>query len=191
MLSHVCNKLKLSGATSHKGQRLLCSSQYTWTLGTEVNEQMPRSGGQSDELLPQGQTLNYCQQLDRLKLANDQKWSELANRRGAVFHKDSARTHTSVVTRHNLWDLGWEVIPPPYGPDLAPSDYHLFLALQNVLSDKKLVSREDCGNRLLGVFANKSQDFYERGIMKPPLKWQQVIQQNGVYLTQIGQLKVF
>ncbi|GFW61299.1 mariner transposase [Trichonephila clavipes] len=35
------------------------------------------------ELLPYGQTLNsdiYCQQLDRLKLAIDQKWPELVNR---------------------------------------------------------------------------------------------------------------
>ncbi|GFV51314.1 histone-lysine N-methyltransferase SETMAR [Trichonephila clavipes] len=37
------------------------------------------------KLLPYGQTLNsdiYCQQLDRLKLATDQKQAELANRRG-------------------------------------------------------------------------------------------------------------
>ncbi|GFY05974.1 histone-lysine N-methyltransferase SETMAR [Trichonephila clavipes] len=145
------------------------------------------------ELLPHGQTLNSdlcCQQLDRLKLAIDQKWPELANRIGAAFHQDNARTHPSVVTRHNLWELGWEVLMhPPYNPDLAPSDYHLFLELKNFLSDKKLVSRQDCENRLLDVFANTSQDFYERGIMKSPLKWQQIIQQNGVYLTEIGQLE--
>ncbi|GFU42902.1 histone-lysine N-methyltransferase SETMAR [Trichonephila clavipes] len=127
------------------------------------------------ELLPHGQALNsdlYCQQLDCLKLAIDQKWPALANRRGDVFKKDNARTHTSVLTRHNLWELDWEILMhPPYSPDLAPSDYHLFLALQNFLSDKKLGSREDSENRLLDVFANKSQDFYERGIMKPPLKW--------------------
>ncbi|GFV09059.1 transposase [Trichonephila clavipes] len=76
---------------------------------------------------------------------------------------------------------------PPFSPDLAPSDYYLFLELQNFLSDKKLGSREDCENRLLNVFANKRQDFYERGIMKLPLKWQQIIQQDGAYLTQIGQ----
>ncbi|GFW42166.1 histone-lysine N-methyltransferase SETMAR [Trichonephila clavipes] len=104
--------------------------------------------------------------------------------------KDNDRTHTSVVTRHNLWELGWEVVMhPPYSPNLAPSDYHVILALQNFLSDKKLGSRKYCENRLLDVFANKSQDFYERGIMKPPLKWQQTIQQNGVYLIQIGQFE--
>ncbi|GFY30980.1 histone-lysine N-methyltransferase SETMAR [Trichonephila clavipes] len=56
---------------------------------------------------------------------------ELANRRGVVFHQDNVRPHTSVVTRQKPWELGLEVLMhPPYSPDLAPSDYHLFLALQ-------------------------------------------------------------
>ncbi|GFX41915.1 mariner Mos1 transposase [Trichonephila clavipes] len=135
------------------------------------------------ELLSYGQTLNsdlYCQQLDNLKLAIDQKWPELANRRGVVFHQDNARPYTTVVTPQKLWELGWEVLMhPPHSPDQAPSDYHLFLALQRYLSDKKLESRENCENRLLQFFAQKDQDFYERGIIKLPLKRQQ----NGTYLT--------
>ncbi|GFT21311.1 histone-lysine N-methyltransferase SETMAR [Trichonephila clavipes] len=54
------------------------------------------------ELLPYGQTLNsdlYCQQLDHLKLAIDQKRLELANRRGVVFYQVNARPLTSIVTR--------------------------------------------------------------------------------------------
>ncbi|KAL9918814.1 histone-lysine N-methyltransferase SETMAR-like [Glossina fuscipes fuscipes] len=121
------------------------------------------------ELLPYGQTLNsdlYWQQLDRLKIAMDQKRPELANRRGVVFHQDNARPHASTVTRQKLRELGWEVLMhPPYSPDLAPSDYHLFLALQNFFNDKKLEFREDCENRLLEFFANRDQDFYERGIL--------------------------
>ncbi|GFT11835.1 histone-lysine N-methyltransferase SETMAR [Trichonephila clavipes] len=107
------------------------------------------------KLLPQGQNLNsdlYCQQLDRLKLAIDQKRPELVNRRGVVFHQDTARPRTFAVTHQNFWELGWEVLMhPPYSSDLAPSDYHLFLALQSFLSDKKLRSREDCEDRLLDV----------------------------------------
>ncbi|GFS87632.1 histone-lysine N-methyltransferase SETMAR [Trichonephila clavipes] len=99
-------------------------------------------------LLLYDQTLNsdlYCQQLDHLKPAIGQKRLELTYRISVVFHQDNARTHTSVVTRQKLWKPGWEVLMhPPYSLDLAPSDYHLFLALQNFLSDKKLGSREDC-----------------------------------------------
>ncbi|GFV72967.1 histone-lysine N-methyltransferase SETMAR [Trichonephila clavipes] len=57
------------------------------------------------ELLPYGLTLNsdlYCQQLDHLKLANDQKRPELVNRRGVVLLLDNARPHTFVVTRQKL-----------------------------------------------------------------------------------------
>ncbi|GFX51408.1 transposase [Trichonephila clavipes] len=123
----------------------------------------------------------------KLGLTTRKKWRELASRRDVVFHQNKARPHTSVVTRHELWKLGWEVlIHPPCSPMLKPIDYHLFLALQNFLRDKKLGAREDCENQLLDVFANKGQDFYERGIMKSSIKWQQIIQQNGIYLTQIG-----
>ncbi|GFW62792.1 histone-lysine N-methyltransferase SETMAR [Trichonephila clavipes] len=128
---------------------------------------------------------------NRLKLVIDQKRPELANRRDGVFHQDNARPHTSVVTRQKLWELGWEVLMhPPYSPDMEPSDYHPFLALQNFMSDKKLGSREDCENRLLEFFPNKDQVFYERCIIKLLLKEQQIIQQNGVYLTQIGQSEI-
>ncbi|GFX18613.1 mariner Mos1 transposase [Trichonephila clavipes] len=107
----------------------------------------------------------------------------MANRISVVFHQVNARPHTSVVIRQNLWELGWEVLMHAlYSTNLAPSDYHLFLVLQNFWSDKKLGSIEDCENRLLESFANKGQDFYKRGIMKLPLKWQQTIQQNGAYL---------
>ena len=105
------------------------------------------------ESFPFGKTLNsdlFCQQLDRLKLAIDQKRPELANRRGVVFHQDNARSHTSVATRQKLRELGWEVLMhPPYSPDLAPSDYHLFHELQNFLSDKNLALRDDRENRVL------------------------------------------
>src|SRR3954469_23682395 len=40
---------------------------------------------------------------------------------------DNARPHTVKMTKEKLQALGWEVLPhPPYSPDLAPSDFHLF-----------------------------------------------------------------
>ncbi|GFU83576.1 transposase [Trichonephila clavipes] len=83
--------------------------------------------------------------MDRLKLVTDQKRPKFANRRGVLFHQDNARSHTFVVTRQDLWELDSKVLMhPPYSPDLAPNDYHLFLAVQNFQIDKKLGSREDC-----------------------------------------------
>ena len=71
----------------------------------------------------------------------------------------------------------------PYSPDLAPSDYHLFLFMVNDLAEEKLTLREACENQLSQFFANRDKSFYEKGIMKLPSKWQQVIEQNGAYLT--------
>jgi hypothetical protein len=34
------------------------------------------------------------------------------------------------MTKAAIQELDWEILPhPPYSPDLAPSDYHLFLSL--------------------------------------------------------------
>ncbi|QQP36139.1 Uncharacterized protein FKW44_021138, partial [Caligus rogercresseyi] len=57
--------------------------------------------------------------------------------RGIVFHQDIARTHTALVTRHKLRELGWKVlIHPPYSRDLASSDYYLFLSMANDFAGK-------------------------------------------------------
>ncbi|GFW41692.1 putative DD34D transposase [Trichonephila clavipes] len=83
------------------------------------------------EWLPYRQTLNsdlYCQQLDYWKLVIDQKRPELANRKGIVFHQDNVRPHTSVVTRQNIWELGWEVLMhPPYSLHLHQAITTFFL----------------------------------------------------------------
>ncbi|XP_015437444.1 PREDICTED: histone-lysine N-methyltransferase SETMAR-like [Dufourea novaeangliae] len=99
------------------------------------------------ELLPRNQTINsdvYCQQLLKLDEAIKEKRPELANRKGIVFHHDNARPHTSLVTRGKLLELGWEVMShPPYSPDMAPSDYHLFRSLQNSLNGKTFTNDDD------------------------------------------------
>ncbi|GFX61851.1 histone-lysine N-methyltransferase SETMAR [Trichonephila clavipes] len=60
----------------------------------------------------------YCQQLERLNLVIEEKWPELVNRRCVVLHQDNASPYISVVTRQNIWELGWEVLMhPPYSPN--------------------------------------------------------------------------
>ena len=47
--------------------------------------------------------------------------------KGVLFHQDNARPHTAKETLELIEYFGWEVFPhPPYSPDLAPSDYHMF-----------------------------------------------------------------
>ncbi|XP_043502667.1 histone-lysine N-methyltransferase SETMAR-like isoform X1 [Polistes fuscatus] len=120
---------------------------------------------------------------DKVHQAIEIKRPELINSEGIVFHHDNARSYTSLETHQKLRGLGWEVLMhPPYSPDLAPSDYHLFRPLQSSLNGVKLTSKEACENQLLQFFAQKSQQFYTDGIMILPQKWQKVIDQNGIYL---------
>jgi histone-lysine N-methyltransferase SETMAR len=121
------------------------------------------------ELLPCGQTIDakkYCAQLENLKRAVAEKRPELANRKGVVFHHDNAKPHTALVTKQKLKSFGWEVMQhPPYSPDIAPSDYHLFRSLQNNLDGQHFESMDDIQKYLEDFFAQKSRGFYENGIM--------------------------
>ena len=138
------------------------------------------------ELLPKNQTINsdvYCRQLNKLNAAVKEKRLELVNRKGLIFHYDNATPHTSLATRQKLLRLGWEVmLHPPYSPNLAPSDYYLFRSLQNSLNGKTFNDDEAVKSHLIQFFADKDQNFYERGIMKLPERWQKVIEQNGKYI---------
>ena len=115
------------------------------------------------EMLPRNQTINsnvYCRQLMILDKKIKEKWPELETRKGVIFHQDNARPHTSLVTCKKLLELGWEVMPhPPFSPNLAPSDYHLFLSLQNHLNGKTFDSNETDKNELIQFFAPKNQTF--------------------------------
>ena len=140
------------------------------------------------ELLLENQMINsnkYCSQLDQLKAALDEKHPELVNRKHKIFHHDYTRPQVSLMTRQKLLQLGWEVlIYPPYSPDIAPSDFHLFRSLQNSLNGKKFNPLEDCERHLEQFFAQKDKKFWEDGIMKLTEKWQKVVEQKGEYVVQ-------
>ena len=76
-----------------------------------------------------GQTvyaIRYCESLNRLKEAIRRKRPGLL-REGVVMLHDNATPHTTNLTRQWLQRFGWQVLShPPYSPDLAPSDFHLF-----------------------------------------------------------------
>ena len=48
-------------------------------------------------------------------------------------------THTARRSTHLLQEFDWEVFNhhPPYSPDLAPSDFHIFLQLKKFLSGQR------------------------------------------------------
>jgi histone-lysine N-methyltransferase SETMAR len=74
----------------------------------------------------------YCQQVRGLEEAIQQK--RPGRRDGVILQHDNAGTHTANMAKAVIQELDWEILPhPPYPPDLAPSDYRLFLSLSNDL----------------------------------------------------------
>ena len=52
-----------------------------------------------------------------------------------------ARSHVAAPVKIYLETLKWEVLPhPPYSPDVAPSDYHLFRSMTHGLSEQHFTS---------------------------------------------------
>jgi len=108
--------------------------------------------------------------LIRLKRAIAEKRPEYATRHDAIiFHHDNARPHVAIPVKNYLKNIGWEVLPhPPYSPDLAPSDYHLFRSIQNALTGIWFTSEQGIRNWFDSFLAAKPAQFFWDGIHKLP-----------------------
>lgn len=121
------------------------------------------------ELLPSNTTITaalYSQQLDRLAAKIAQVRPGLSQVR---FLHDNARPHVAKLTREKLLQLNWEVlVHPPYSPDIAPSDYHLFRSLSNTLQGENFTDEDEIKKWLENFFASKPAHFYKDGIHSLP-----------------------
>lgn len=135
------------------------------------------------ELLPDNSNINaevYCDQLLRVKGKLD---SASPQQSKIIYHHDNARPHVAKATRELLLSFGWEIVcHPPYSPDLAPSDFHLFRSLQDYLDGKSFTNRKEVKTELKHFFDSKPRDFFENGIRTLPDRWRQVIASNGDYI---------
>ena len=125
------------------------------------------------ELLKPGETINgerYRTQLIRLKRAVAKKRPEYATRHEEIiFHRDNARPYVAISVENYMENSGWEVPPhPPYSPDLALSDYHLFRSMQNALTGIRFTSEQGIKNWLDSFLAAKLAQFFWDGIHKFP-----------------------
>ena len=63
---------------------------------------------------------------------------------GVVLPHNDSRQHMARQSTHLLQEFSWEIfIHPPYIPDLAPSDFHLFLHLNKFLSGQSQSFQDD------------------------------------------------
>jgi hypothetical protein len=71
--------------------------------------------------------------------------------KGVRFHQDNARPHIARVTTDLINKFGWDTVThPPYSPDVAPRDYHLFPELKKHLGGTQFRTGEELTSRLGG-----------------------------------------
>ncbi|KOC60644.1 Histone-lysine N-methyltransferase SETMAR, partial [Habropoda laboriosa] len=131
--------------------------------------------------------VKYCHEIDKMHKKLKDLCLILVNLKGPILLHDNARPHVSQITVQKLNELGYETLPhPPYSPDISPTDYfHLFRALR-----KNFKTFGDVKSAIDSFFSDKSQDFYKRGIMQLPQRWEKVIDNDGKYVVR-GKYKLY
>ncbi|GBM10033.1 Histone-lysine N-methyltransferase SETMAR [Araneus ventricosus] len=101
------------------------------------------------EFMTRGTTINsevYCHTLKELQRAIQKKCRGLLSS-GVVLLHDNARPQTAVRTGEVLRKFKWDVFQhPPYSPELATSDFHLFTAMKKWLGGQHFADDEKLKN---------------------------------------------
>ena len=77
---------------------------------------------------------------------------------------------------------GNEWTPPLYSPDLAPSDYHLFLHLEKLLGCKRFDDDIDLKDAVQKWLTSQAAAFYEEGIQKLVPRYDKCLNNGGEYV---------
>jgi len=72
--------------------------------------------------------------------------------------------------------------PPPYSPDLAPSDYHLFLHLKKFLGTKRFDDDDDLKDAVQKWLTSQAAAFYAEGIQKLVPLYGKCLNNGGEYV---------
>ncbi|GFS71525.1 histone-lysine N-methyltransferase SETMAR [Trichonephila clavipes] len=108
----------------------------------------------------------YCQTLKCLQRAIQNKRRGMLTNGVCLLH-DNARPHTALETKALLIQLKWEVLDhPPYSPNLAPSDFHLFYYLKSHLHGKSFHDDDEIRDEVEMWFRQQATTFYDCGIQK-------------------------
>jgi histone-lysine N-methyltransferase SETMAR len=83
---------------------------------------------------------------------------------GKLFHHENPRHHTAPATQERIQKVEWELLEhPPYSPDMAPSDFHLFGPLKDHLGGKCFADDEDVQTEVQKWLRQQSKDFCVAG----------------------------
>ena len=98
----------------------------------------------------------YIETLTALK----RRIERIGIRNDTLLQHDNARPHTSAATRDAIQRLDFSVLPhPPYIPDLAPSDFHLFRKLKEHLKGQHFSCDEEVKSAVRKCFQKQNTNF--------------------------------
>ena len=137
------------------------------------------------EYMENGRTVTgnyYAQVLQRLRADIDDKRPGHGHLRTLLL-QDNAPSHSSQVAMDAATQNRFEILEhPPYSPDLAPSDFHLFRNLKKALRGRRYEDNEEVKTATEQWFTDQPVEFYQEGIRACRIRWQKCIDVGGEYL---------
>ena len=137
------------------------------------------------EYLEQGRMINgayYAGELRRLRQKIAKKRREKLTC-GILLLQKNAPVHSSQVVMIAATECGFEILPhPPYSPDMAPSDFHLFPKLQLHLRGAQYGSNESVLEAENEYLEEKERTFNLKRIRKLEQRWAKCIALKGDYI---------
>jgi len=136
------------------------------------------------EFLPQGTTINsalYCKTLKKLRHAIQNKRRGMLSATILLLH-NNAWPHSAAQTQDLITTFKWEQMDhPQYSPDLAQSDYHLFLHLRKFLGGKQFDNEDDLKDAVQKWLTLQAAAFYE-SIQKLVPRYDKFLNNGGDYV---------
>ncbi|EPB75977.1 hypothetical protein ANCCEY_04898 [Ancylostoma ceylanicum] len=87
-----------------------------------------------------------------------------SNRKSPILLYDTSRAHVAQTTLQKLHQLGVEVLPhPSYSPDLLPTEFHFFPALDKFIKEKRFRDVDELKDAFKQFLDSIDSDFYKDG----------------------------
>ena len=124
----------------------------------------------------------YAELIVKLRAAIKEKRPGMLSKE-VIFHQDNAPAHKSAVAMAAIAEAGFTVLDhPPYSPDLAPSDFHLFPTMKRALAGTKFQSNAAVIAAVESYFNEQPLDFYRAGIEALHHRWEKCVTVKGDYV---------
>jgi histone-lysine N-methyltransferase SETMAR len=134
------------------------------------------------DVFPRGQTINSNVHVEILRKCF-RKVRHHTDVPKVLLLQGNAMPHTSLHTREAIIKLQWIVLPhPPYCPDLAPSNYHRFSHLKDIIHGKKSEDDKEDISEVKRWLRQRHELWYREGIQALTSRWRKAIDLKGDYI---------